>query len=445
MSWLDRIFTKAVERPTSITADTTDVEATAWSIDVVNTLTNDYATLAKPYADNPIVRAAIEAMKRNATKAVIQVGTYDDNGGFEAEDHPLAEIWKNPGPGETDGSIIEHVYESLIGDCGDGNAYVQWVSDQDDSTGGTVREMQPIPPLWMQRPLMGRGISEIIQYNISGTDFGRPYIYSVPAQRMMHVKTGRSVDSMALGRSMLNSVKPELALIRIGSLYETTILTRAGVPAWVVTLLGLSAQMTDRTQMAVLQSDLARGFSGSKVGRGAIMKGDMKIDTFGFSPEQLSVTGMLEMAVCRVCGVLGWAPMSLKQPDAGKTYSNLIEANKASWRDSVLPFLEMLAASLTKAIQAMPFAYGDMISPPRPDLCVRFDVSQIEELAADRAMLVDHATKLKAAGIASLNESRAIVELSEIEGDPSADAVGPQEQPEDDPKDKKPGDAEDAG
>jgi hypothetical protein len=158
------------------------------------------------------------------------------------------------------------------------------------------------------------------------------------------------------------------------------------------------------------------------------MTGEVDISTPGFSPEQLSVAKMAEMAVCRVCGVLGWAPMSLKQPDTGKTYSNLIEANKASWRDAVIPFLEQLSTALTKAVRENAFRYQDETFAADPELVVRFDTSQIEELAIDADKMAERAMRLwnNGAGIIDANEARSIMGLGDMTDEQKAETESDQ-------------------
>jgi phage portal protein BeeE len=188
------------------------------------------------------------------------------------------------------------------------------------------------------------------------------------------------------------------------------------VPSWLVSLNGTGAQMMTSDNIAVLQQDIKRAVSGKGVGRPLIFKGgELDIKTPGFSPRDLSVNEMTEIAVARVCGVLGWAPMSLKQPDTGKTYSNLVEANKASWRDAVIPFLDLLSAQLSRIVRTMTVTAGDMTAGPNPELSVRFDVSQIEELAVDQKAVAERAVALYTAGIVSVNEARQILGMGEIE------------------------------
>lgn len=412
---ITRLFSKSL--PTSVTADTADVAAPGWTFDIVNALDDDYGTLAKPYELNPLVMAAIEAMRRNALKATLQVGYYDENGGFEPVEHPLLEIWKSPAPGETDATMIEHLYRSFVtSDLNGGNAFVQLIPD---AAGAAIRELQPIPCHWVQWPKMGRAIGEILEYPVVGSDYGRTYAFSIPSELMLHVKTGVSTNGRAFGRTPLDAVKPELALIKLVSMYETTVLSRSGVPSFIISLLGTSAQMIGRDQIATLKSDIKRAMSGKAVGDPFVTKGEMKIETPGFSPRDLSVAEMAELAVARVCGVLGWAPMTLKQPDTGKTYSNLIEANKASFRDAVSPFLETIAASLTSAVRRHRFAYGDLVAEPDDYLAVRFDTSQIEELAADLDKIADRVTKLINAtqSVITVDEGRAMLGMGEMEDD----------------------------
>lgn len=431
---ITNLFTKA--KPTAIEANTADIVPSAWSIDVVNSLLDDYGSLAKPYDLNPLIAAAIDAMRRNASKAVLQVGYYDEDGGFEPVDHPLIEIWKTPAPGETDTTLIEHLYRSLVtSDMNGGNAFVQLVPDKG---GSAIRELQPIPCGWVKWPKMGEAIGEILEYPVIGSDFARTYSFQVPAEYMLHVKVGISQYGRAYGRTPLDAVKPELALIKLISMYETTVLSRSGVPSFIISLLGTSAQMIDRDQISVLKSDIKRAMSGKSVGDPFITKGELDIKTPGFSPRDLSVEGMAELAVARVCGVLGWAPMSLKQPDTGKTYSNLIEANKASWRDAVIPFLDTVASALTKCVRRYSFSYEDMVSQADPMLAVRFDTSQIEELAADADKIAERVARLinATSPIITLNEARTMLGLAEMEdGDELAERQEPQTDAEDDTPD----------
>lgn len=434
------LFSKSI--PAASVPTTEQLEASAWTVDVINGLSEEYATLAKPYTENPVVRAAVEAMRRNAGKAQIQVGYYDEDGGFECIDHPLVTMWSNPTIGESDLSLIEHLYTGLLED---GNGLAVLVTDQDNTTGGTVRELQPVPYSWLQNPpttVLGDSLTEIVSYHFRGWDWGRGWDFEVPAERVAHIKTGRSQISWVFGRSPLESVRAELALIKLVSIYETTILSRAGVPSWLVSLTGAASSALSTDQLNKLKYDLKNSVSGKRVTSPLIFPGgEMKIDTPGFSPKDLSVQELAEMAVARVCGVLGWAPMSLKQPDTGKTYSNLVEANKASFRDAVIPFLELVAAQLTQAVRTLPFGYGDLLARPDANLSVRFNLDQIEELAIDQKAIADRVIGLVNAGIITINEARADLGMEEQEelDTPAEQAEDMTEQPQDD----MPGESED--
>lgn len=416
--------------PSTITPEgVTDINAPFWSVDVIASLNSEYGALAKPYQDNPLVRAAIEAMRRNATKATLQVGYFDDDGGFDPIDHPLLRIWSNPAPGETDGTLIEHVYESLLGSLGgscdtggDGNAYIQLVADRDATTGGTIKELQPIPATWVQWPVMGSAIGEVISYPIMGSDFGRSYTLDLPADMLFHAKVGKSAYGRLRGRTPLDSVQAELALIKLVSMYETTVLRRSGVPSFIVSVLGMAGMSMQEDQIDDFKYKLKRASSGERTGDPLVHGGDIKVDTPGFSPQQLTVAEMSQLAVARVCGVLGWTPMSLKQPDTGKTYSNLIEANKASWRDAIVPFLELVAAELTRHVRTHAFGDSGGVAAADPKLSVRFDVSQIEELAVDQDKVAERSVRLYGAGIVTVNEARSFIGLADMEMEDRDDA-----------------------
>ena len=410
-------FTKSLRA--GVAANTADIAATSWTVDMMTGLSNDYMTLARPYNQVSVVQAAIQAMNRNATKATMQVGRWDEDGGFVPVYHPLQQLWQRPSPGESDATVLEHLYSSL---CDNGNAYVQVIIN---TAGNAVTELMPIPSPWVLRPVMGESINEVLEYPVMGSDWGRSYNYTVPAELMLAFRQGRSTYAQSRGVSTLDSVVAEMALVKIIGQYETTVLSRSGVPSLIVSLKTLG-NLSD-AQLSQVQADLARAVSGKAVGRPFVGTSEMDIKSPGFSPKDLSVSEMADLATARICGVLGWAPMSLKQPDTGKTYSNLVEANKASWRDAVIPFLDLVAGELTRLVQTLPIACNGMTSQPDPELCVRFDTSQIEELSVDRKALMDIATAGVNAGIFSVNEARATLGLGEMEEPEDVEAVEPEE------------------
>ena len=410
-------FTKSLRA--GVAANTADIAATSWTVDMMTGLSNDYMTLARPYNQVSVVQAAIQAMNRNATKATMQVGRWDEDGGFVPVYHPLQQLWQRPSPGESDATVLEHLYSSL---CDNGNAYVQVIIN---TAGNAVTELMPIPSPWVLRPIMGESINEVLEYPVMGSDWGRSYNYTVPAELMLAFRQGRSTYAQSRGVSTLDSVVAEMALVKIIGQYETTVLSRSGVPSLIVSLKTLG-NLSD-AQLSQVQADLARAVSGKAVGRPFVGTSEMDIKSPGFSPKDLSVSEMADLATARICGVLGWAPMSLKQPDTGKTYSNLVEANKASWRDAVIPFLDLVAGELTRLVQTLPIACNGMTSQPDPELCVRFDTSQIEELSVDRKALMDIATAGVNAGIFSVNEARATLGLGEMEEPEDVEAVEPEE------------------
>ena len=397
-----------------VVANATDIEASAWTVDVMTGLNNDFATLARPYSQVSVVQAAIQAMRRNASKAVMQVGKWDEDGGFIPVEHPLQYLWQRPGPGETDITLLEFIYTSILDH---GNCYIQIIN----SRGGAVAELMPIPATWIMRPIMGESINEVLEWPIIGSDWGRTYNYTVPTGEMIHFRTGKTTYAMSRGLSVLESTVAELALLKILAQYETTVLSRSGVPSLIVSLKTMG-NLTD-DQLGQIKNDLNRAVSGKAVGRSFVGTSEMDIKSPGFSPKDLSVAEMADLATARVCGVTGWSPMSLKQPDTGKTYSNLIESNKSSWRDAIIPFLDMVAGKLSELVQTLPITCKGQTSQPDAELCVRFDVSSIEELAGDKKVLMDWAVAGVNAGIITINEARADLGYGEMAASDAAEAT----------------------
>ena len=62
----------------------------------------------------------------------------------------------------------------------------------------------------------------------------------------------------------------------------------------------------------------------------------------------------------------------------------------------------------------MSFSYNGNTAAADASLVVRFDMSQIEELAVDQEMVARRAVSLSAAGIVTINEARAMLGLADM-------------------------------
>jgi hypothetical protein len=87
------------------------------------------------------------------------------------------------------------------------------------------------------------------------------------------------------------------------------------------------------------------GVENDKAGTVAVLAGQYTVTPVGFSPEQMTLDKLPQNAIGRISASIGVAAMSVGLPDPGKTYSNLGEANKASW-GTIVSIQELVGETL---------------------------------------------------------------------------------------------------
>jgi HK97 family phage portal protein len=133
----------------------------------------------------------------------------------------------------------------------------------------------------------------------------------------------------------------------------------------------LSGEQFDR-----LQKELGEQFAGSaNAGRPLLLDGGLKWQALSLTPADMDFVALKEGAARDIALAFGVPPVLLGLP-GDATYSNMQEAGRALYRQTVLP----LAEGILRGLEAM---LGDWLGPV--ELAV--DKDEVSELAEDRAKL----------------------------------------------------------
>jgi HK97 family phage portal protein len=126
-----------------------------------------------------------------------------------------------------------------------------------------------------------------------------------------------------------------------------------------------------------LKGELEDTYQGARnAGRPLLLEGGLDWKQMGFAPRDMDFIESKNMAAREIALAFGVPPMLLGIP-GDNTYSNYAEANRAFWRQSVLPLVKRTAAAIAQWLGA---AY-------EPDLRLSFDADAVDALSADRAAL----------------------------------------------------------
>lgn len=289
---------------------------------------------------------------------------------IEVPRHGLADLWARPNPFYGRRTLEKALALSLKVD---GNAYIYKVRDN----GGRVCQLWWIPHFRILPTWPADGSSYIDGYRVwidSGT-------WDLPPEDVLHIRDGIDPRNERLGISALKANLREVCAINYESSYTAALLKNSGVPALAVVPDGDERGPSTRDEADRMAERFLDGHSGDDVGRPIIMGGRYKIVEVGFSPEKLVLDKLPQAAQARIAASIGVAAMSAGLPDAGKTYSNLGEANRTSW-GTIVALQELIAETAGNDLIRESIQVDGRVTPAADarEYRVEYDYSQIQEL-----------------------------------------------------------------
>lgn len=152
-----------------------------------------------------------------------------------------------------------------------------------------------------------------------------------------------------------------------------------------------------------MKDELEESFQGAKnAGRPLLLEGGLDWKAMSLSPRDMDFFEARNAAAREIALAFGVPPQLLGIP-GDNTYSNYQEANRAFWRQTVLPLLRRTAQSFESWVQKL---YGSKIA-------LRFDESAITALSAERDALLQ---RLLDADFLTVNEKREALNYPPLEG-----------------------------
>jgi HK97 family phage portal protein len=153
---------------------------------------------------------------------------------------------------------------------------------------------------------------------------------------------------------------------------------------------GLSGEQFDR-----LREELKQAFQGAgNAGRPMLLEGGLRWQALSLSPADMDFVALKAAAARDIALAFGVPPMLLGLP-GDNSYANYREANKALWRQTILPLAEMILGGLAQGLRGW-----------WPGLVLAVDMNRVAALADDRAALWD---RVAGADFLSREEKRAML------------------------------------
>ncbi|MFK7938060.1 MAG: phage portal protein [Roseovarius sp.] len=309
--------------------------------------------------------------------------------------HPVLSLMKSPNMAQGRAELLEALYGQLLLT---GNAYVEAVHGE------------------AEMPLELHVLRSDRMSVIPGTD-GWPigYEYAVSGRKhrfdtrtghpvICHIKSFHPQDDH-YGLSPLQAAAQAVDVHNSASRWSKALLDNAARPSGAMVYKGAEGQGTlSNDQYDRLVSEMESHHQGARnAGRPMLLEGGLDWKPMGFSPSDMEFQKTKESAAREIALAFGVPPMLLGVP-GDATYSNYQEANRAFYRQTVLPLAQRVAACM-----------GDWLAGFSGEaLELKPDMDQVPALSGERDAQWARVAK---ADFLTRDEKRALLGLPALDGD----------------------------
>jgi HK97 family phage portal protein len=262
-----------------------------------------------------------------------------------------------------------------------GNAYVEMLP----GTAGAPGELFALRPERVSVEADARGWPAAFCYRAGAA------ITRLPAESVIHIRTIHPLDDH-YGLGCLGAASGAVAIHNAAAKWNKALLDNAARPSGA--LVYDAAEAMSGEQFERLKEELTSSFAGAgNAGRPMLLEGGLKWQALSMTPADMDFVGLKAAAAREIALAFGVPPMLLGMP-GDATYANYREANKALWRQSILP----LAGKILDAI-------AEGLRPWFAGLSLSVDLDQVTALSEDRERLW---AQVGAADFLTLEEKRTL-------------------------------------
>lgn len=211
---------------------------------------------------------------------------------------------------------------------------------------------------------------------------------------IVHVKSLNPADDH-YGLGCLGAAAGAVAIHNTATQWNKALLDNAARPSGALVYDGGEGAVLSTDQFDRLKAELEAAFQGpGNAGRPMLLEGGLSWQSMSLSPHDMDFVALKAAAARDIALAFGVPPVLVGLPGDG-TYSNYREANKALWRQTVLPLADKILGGLAQGLRGF-----------MPGLSLSVDMNALPALIEDRAMLWD---RVAAADFLSNDEKRAML------------------------------------
>ena len=341
----------------------------------------DYAALAREgFQKNAVVHRAVRLVAESAASLPLCL----KQDGRELSVHPLLSLLSRPNAREGGQRFLESVYGHLMVS---GNAYVEAVG-----VDGAPSELYALRPDRMRVVPGSDGWPCAYEYHVGSETvrFAVGQAEAVPS--ILHLTLFHPADDH-YGLSPMEAAAAALDIHNAAGAWNKALLDNAARPSGALVVGG--ATLTE-AQFERLKGELESSYQGaSNAGRPLLLEGGLDWRPLSLSPKDMDFVESKASAAREIALAFGVPPLLLGLP-GDNTHANYAEANRAFYRQTVIPLVKRTMEAL-----------GQWLSPGfGGTLQLEPDLDAIEALAGERESLW---RRVSAASFLSDDEKREAV------------------------------------
>jgi HK97 family phage portal protein len=329
------------------------------------------AQVRAAYRDNPVAQRAVRMVAEGVGGAPLA-----------ASDGAALALVTETTAGQ---SLLETVAAQLLLH---GNAYIQIACD----AGGRPVALFALRPERVKIEGDARGWPAAYVYTLGGA------ATRLAADAIIHIKAMNPLDDL-YGAGALGAASGAVAVHNAASAWNKALLDNAARPSGALVYdPGEQGATLSNDQFERLRAELESSFSGAvNAGRPMLLEGGLKWQNLALSPADMDFLGLKAAAARDIALAFGVPPVLLGLP-GDATYANYREANRALWRQTILPMAGKILGAIAQGLKRS-----------FPGLSLSVDLDQVGELAEDRERLW---SALAGADFLTPDEKRAMVGIA---------------------------------
>ncbi|GLQ17939.1 phage portal protein [Maritalea porphyrae] len=332
---------------------------------------------------NPVAHRAISLVTQNAARVPLMV----DDQGERLATHPVLDLLSRPNPDLSGPELIETIFSHLLLS---GNAYLE------------VLQFEPgrhhIYPLRPDRvvPIVGQdGWIKAYDYKVGNTKRRIAASKQNPIP-MIHLRNFHPTSDHS-GLAPILAAMDAVDTHNKACEWHKSLLDNAARPSGALVYSAEAGNLTAE-QFDRLKSELNASFQGAaNAGRPMVLEGGLDWKTLSMSPRDMDFIEAKNSAARDIAMAFGVPPMLLCIA-GDTTYANYKEANRAFWRQTIIPQMVKTCAALSRNLH--------LIFPGRWALVPNFEA--IEAIADER---LANWAKIDALNTLSEDEKRELIGL----------------------------------